>query len=132
MYVKDALSAAQAAEKLGVSKTAVLEKLHALGIRNEASKGERMTNPNNYRAAVVPYGYRKNDNQLVVNKKEVRICRLVVELINEEQLSLNGAARELMQKNIKNRNGNVWWDHSMVRSIYNRWNGKFNATISRQ
>lgn len=124
MSLKDGLSASQVAEKLGISKTAVLEKLHDLGIRNEASKVERMTNPNNYRAAVAPYGYRNADGQLVATKKEVRICRLVVQLINEQELSLNGAARELMQKNIKNRNGNVWWDHSMVRSIYKRWNGK--------
>jgi predicted transcriptional regulator len=122
MSIKDGLSASQVAEKLGISRTAVLEKLHALGIRNEALKGERMTNPNNYRAAVAPYGYRKVDGQLVANKKELRICRLVVRLINEQELSLNGTARDLMQKNIKN--GNVWWDHSMVVSIYKRWNGK--------
>lgn len=83
-----------------------------------------MTNPNNYRATVVPYGYRKVDGQLVANKKELRICRLVVKLINEQKVSLQGAARELMQQNIKNRNGNVWWDHSMVRGIFKRWNGK--------
>lgn len=124
MSLKDGLSASQVAEKLGISKTAVLEKLHALGIRNEASKGERMTNPNNYRAAVVPYGYRKVDGQLVTNKKELRICRLVVKLINEQKLTLQGTARTLMQQNIKNRNGNAWWDHSMVRGIYKRWNGK--------
>ncbi len=124
MYLGRGLSAAQVSAVLGISKTAVLERLHTLGIRNEASKGERMTNPNNYRATVVPYGYRNANGQLVANKKEIRICRLVVQLINELGLSLNGAARELMQKNIKNRNGNVWWDHSMVRSIYKRWNGK--------
>jgi hypothetical protein len=83
-----------------------------------------MTNPQNYLASVAPYVYRFVDGQLVANKKEVRICRLVVQLINEKGLSLQGAARELMQRNIKNRNGNVWWDHSMVKGIYRRWNGK--------
>lgn len=124
MYLGKGLSASQIGEELGVSKTAVLERLHTLGVRNAASIGERMTNPNNYRASVVPYGYRKVDGQLVANKKELRICRLVVKLINEQKLSLQGAARELMQQNIKNRNGNVWWDHSMVRGIFKRWNGK--------
>jgi hypothetical protein len=124
MSLKDGLSASQIAGELGISKTAVLEKLHTLGIRNVASTGERMINPKNYRAPVVPYGYRNIDGQLAANKKEVRICRLVVRLINDQRLSLQGVARELMQKNIKNRNGNVWWDHSMVRGIYRRWNGK--------
>ena len=78
----------------------------------------------NCRATVIPYGYRKVDGQLVANKKELRICRLVVKLINEQKVSLQGAARELMRQNIKNRNGNVWWDHSMVRGIFKRWNGK--------
>lgn len=124
MYLKDSLSASQISDKLGISKTAVLERLHALGIRNADTKGERMTNPNNYRASVVPYGYRNIDGQLVANKKEVRICRLVVQIINERGLSLMGTARELMSRNVKNRNGNIWWDHSMVRGIYRRWNGK--------
>ena len=53
---------------------------------------ERMTNPKNYRASVVPYGYRKVDGQLVTNKKEMRICRLVVQLVDGEELSLHGAA----------------------------------------
>jgi hypothetical protein len=78
----------------------------------------------NFLILISRYGYRRVESQLVANKKELRICRLVVKLINEEKLSLQGAARELMQKNINNRNGNVWWDHSMVRSIYKRWNGK--------
>ena len=124
MYLGKGLSAAQVGEELGISKTAVLERLHTLGIRNVASIGERMTNPNNYRASVVPYGYRKGGGQLVANKKELRTCRLVVQLINDRKLSLQGAARELMQQNIKNRNGNVWWDHSLVRGIFKRWNQK--------
>ena len=94
MYLKDALSASQIADKLGISKTAVLERLHSLGIRG-APIAERMINPTNYRASVVPYGYRNVEGQLVANKKEVRICRLVVQLINERGLSLQGAAREL-------------------------------------
>ena len=124
MYLREDLSASQISDKLGISKTAVLDRLHTLGIRNVASIGERMTNPKNYRASVAPYGYRIADGQLVANKKEVRISRLIVQLINEQELSLMGAARELMQRNIKNRNGNVWWDHSMVRGIFKRWNGK--------
>jgi len=124
MCLGKGLSAAQVAAELGISKTAVLERLHTLGIRNVASIGDRMTNPRNYRASVVPYGYRKVNGHLVTNKKEVRVCRFVVQLINEQGLSLQGAARELMQRNIKNRKGNVWWDHSMVRGIFKRWNGK--------
>ena len=74
--------------------------------------------------AIVPYGYRKDGDQLATNKKEIRICRLVVQLVNDHRLSLMGTARELMDRSIKNRNGNIWWDHSMVRGIYKRWNGK--------
>lgn len=121
MYLKDGLSASQISDKLGISKTAILERLHNLGVRKTE---ERMTNPRNYRAPVVPYGYRKSGDQLVTNKKEIRICRLVVQLINEREFSLMATARELMSQKIKNRNGNIWWDHSMVRGIYQQWSEK--------
>lgn len=124
MYLKEGLSSSQISDKLGISKTAVLERLHALGIRESGSVGKKMINPENYRAPIVPYGYRKSGDQLVTNKKEIRICRLAVQLVNERGLSLMATARELMARNIKNRNDNIWWDHSMVRGIYRRWNGK--------
>ncbi len=74
MYLARGLSAAQVRAKLGISKTAVLERLDNFGIRNAASIGYRIANPNKYRA-VVSNGYRKVDGQLVANKKELAICR---------------------------------------------------------
>ena len=124
MYLKRGLSAAQVAERLGISKTAVLEKLHSLGIQGDASVGERMTNPKNYRASVVPYGYRKVDGQLVTNKKEMRICRLVVSACRWRGAVIAWNRQRVdvtqYQKLQRQRMG----DHSMVRGILKRWHGK--------
>ena len=124
LYLGKALSAAQIAVELGIAKSSVLEILQGLTIREP--KGSRMTNPLNYRASVVPYGMRVVRGKLIENKSEMKICRIVVKIVGEEKLSLCAAARKLMDKNIKNRSGNVWWDHSMVDSIFKRWNGKIN------
>jgi hypothetical protein len=40
-----------------------------------------INNPLNYRVHNPPYGYRIQDGWLVLNKSEIRVCSLVVELI---------------------------------------------------
>lgn len=117
------LSASQISDKLGISKTSVLEKLHSLDIRFETGKG-RMTNPENYRAPNAPFGYKIIDGRLMPYKKEIKICRLVVTLKNEEKISFNAIAKSLTEKKIKNRSGSYYWDHKVTKSIYERWNEK--------
>jgi len=83
-----------------------------------------MTNPNNYRAPIAPYGYKVINCKLSPYKKELKICRLVVTLKNEGDISFNAVAKELAERKVKNRSGKTYWDHKMIQSIYKRWNGK--------
>ena len=83
-----------------------------------------MTNPKNYRMPTAPYGFQRVNNQLVPLKKEIKICRMVVSLINNEKLSSSATARRLEEDGIKNRGGNVSWSNSVITSIYKRWNLK--------
>ena len=121
LYEKDGLSAAQIAERLGCSKTAVLEHLRTHGIRQ--GNGRR-TNPENYRLHEPPFGFSKRGTQLVPNRSEMRICRMVVELRTRGKMSMRKIAVELMKRGIKNRRQKVLWTHPGVGRIFNRWNGK--------
>ncbi len=121
-YLDDGLSANQIAEKLGVSKTFVLDRLREMGIQSDES-GDRLTNPHNYRSSVVPYGFKVNDGKLVPHYPELKICRKVVALVREGH-SFRSVTRELATIGFKNRIGKVNWDHSTVKSIYERWSEK--------
>jgi len=121
LYVKEGLSAAQIAERLGCSKTVVLERLRAQGIKNGDG---RRTNPENYRLHEAPYGFSKRGNQLIPNRAEMRICRLIVSLRARRERSTRQIAAELMKRGIKNRRGRVFWTHTGVGRIFKRWNGK--------
>lgn len=120
MYLTEGLSAKQIAERLDVSKAFVLERLHKEGIRK--SKG-RMTNPKNYRCNTPPYGWKVKDGKLVPNKSELKICRRVVALVRQAR-SYTSIAKELTNLGYKNRKGKVYWDHSSVINIFNRWKEK--------
>jgi len=123
LYREKGLSAQQIAQLLGIAKSTALTRLHAFGIHSDCTS-RRVTNPDNYRAPVPPYGYRVQDGKLVVDRSEIRACRLVVNLIGEKKLSANATAKELERRGIKNRNGLVKWGHYSVRRIFDRWNGK--------
>ena len=88
----------QIADKIGVSKTTILNRLHSLDIRK---KNRIMTNPKNYRMPIAPYGFQRVNNQLVPLKKEIKICRRVISLINNEKLSYSSTARRLEEEGIK-------------------------------
>ncbi len=122
-FVENGLSSVQIARKYGVSKTVILSCLHQMGVRVQTPAG-RSNNPENYRLKVPPYGYRIHDGRLVLNKPELKICRLVVELIARKGFSGAATARELGAKGYKNRNKSTKWDHSTVRNIFERWKNK--------
>jgi hypothetical protein len=121
LYRKKGLSAAQIAEQLGVSKTVVLNRLRAIGIREKTG---RVTRPDNYRHHEPPYGYTICDGKLVPNKKELQVCRLVVELRGRQKRSFAEIAEELIRRGYPNRRGVVSWFHHSVNQIFKRWNGK--------
>ncbi|MEZ4742682.1 MAG: hypothetical protein R3B45_09575 [Bdellovibrionota bacterium] len=123
LYLSKGHSAKQIADEFGVSKTSILECLHSMDIRSGSGKG-RVQNPNNYRLHNPPYGYRRFGDQLVVCKKQLKLCKLVVQLIDDEKMSLNAVARGLTSLGYKNKQDKCSWDHSVVKAIYVRWKGK--------
>lgn len=119
-YVKDGLTSAQTAEKLGVSKQFVLKKLRSLGIRGATGKGR---DPGNYRFKNPPYGCRVVDGKLETLKSELKIVRMIVEKREREGLSFERIAIDLNLKNHRTRNG-AEWNRSYVGVVYRRWRGK--------
>ena len=111
------------AEKLGMSRSAIQERLHLLNIRN-GTKKQCPTNPKNYRQRIPPYGFRKINGQLIPYPREMKICRMVVRRIEDKKISYHSMAKELEKQKIKNRSGDIAWSYSRIASIYKRWQGK--------
>lgn len=123
LYVKERLSAAQIAARFGVAKSVIIKWTDQLKVAPGTKVGSK-TNPNNYRHHNPPYGYKVQDGKLVLNKAELKICRLVVELIGRRKFGIRETARELMKQEFKNRRGEINWSHFVVQQIFNRWNNK--------
>ncbi len=123
LYIKQGQSAAQIACHFGVAKSVILKRLHGIGVRVGLSSG-RMTNPENYRCRTPPYGYSIKAGKLIPSKAELRICRMLVELVGRQKKSATWTARELGRRGYKNRAGRTTWDHSTVQSIFKRWKDK--------
>jgi len=128
MTLEDGLTSYQIAEKLGLSRSVVSQRLRNNGINKDTRK-LNVTNPDNYLAPVAPFGYRKLDRNLVPYPKEIKICRLIITLINDDK-PYRSVAIELCKRKIKNRQGNPSWSPSMVSNIYKRWSEKLSADES--
>jgi len=123
LYVEGGYSSAQIARKFGVAKSVIVSRLHDAGVK--PGRGvTRSNNPENYRCRVAPFGFSIKDGRLVPNRSELRICRLVVELMGRKKWTASATAKELGSKGYKNRYGNARWDHSSVIGIFKKWNGK--------
>ncbi len=123
LYLEGGLSTAQIASEYDVAKSVIVGLLNRGGVR-PGCQISRSNNPENYRLRVPPYGYQIRAGKLVPSKSEMKLCRLVVELVKRRGLSANAAAKELGQRGLKNRSGGTKWDHSTVRSIFKRWKDK--------
>lgn len=122
-YVEKGLSIPQIAKLFHVSKSMVRVRLHAMGIKNEITSGRNL-NPENYRCAVAPYGYQVQAGKLIPNKRELHICRTVVNLVDRDGLAHSEVARELARRGYKSRTGKLKWDSKTIFNIYKRWQGK--------
>jgi hypothetical protein len=80
--------------------------------------------PTNYRRAIAPYGFRIIDGRLASNPSEMKICRLIVDLVDRRGLTCVQAAQVLEAKGLKGRNGLVKWHNYTVSRIFARWKGK--------
>ena len=123
LYLEEKLSINQIASKFKVSRTAIRSRLRDLGINVDAVK-PAATNPENYRCSTPPYGFQVRDGKLLPNRLEMKICRLVVELIQREGRNHSEAARELTRRSLKSRTGKAKWDSKTVFNIFKRWKDK--------
>jgi hypothetical protein len=121
-HTKHTLSTSQIADKLGCSKTFVITTLKRLKLLRPM-KGSQSV-PTNYRRAIAPYGFRIIDGRLASNPSEMKICRLIVDLVDRRGLTCVQAAQVLEAKGLKGRNGLVKWHNYTVSRIFARWKGK--------
>ena len=122
-YVEKGLSVSQIAKHFHVSKSMIRVRLHSLGIRDGMTSGRNL-NPENYRCPVAPYGYQVQAGKLIPNKRELHICRTVVNLVDRDSFTHSEVARELTRRGHKTRAGKSKWDSKTIFNIYKRWNGK--------
>lgn len=123
LYLEEKLSLNQIASKFKVSRFAIRSRLRGLGIDIDAVKPVS-TNPENYRYSNPPYGFQVRDGKLLPNRMEMKIGRLVIELIEREGCSHSEVARELERRCLKTRTGKTKWDSKTVFNIFKRWKNK--------
>ncbi len=121
LYVKEGLSVAQIAQRLDCAKSTVLRHLQ---LQNVVIDPLRYDQAHNYRLAYPPFGYALRKGQLFINRRELKICRLVIHMRDRHRKTFNQISKRLMKKGFKNRRGQVSWQHVTVANIYKRWRGK--------
>ncbi len=123
LYQKEGFSAAQIGRKLGIAKSTVIDRLHAMKVPMR-TKSAGQYQDNNYLGSAIPYGYQAKKRRLIPDRSELKISKLIIEFIDTQGLSANQTAQELERRKYKKRNGQVNWHHGMVLGIYRRWKGK--------
>jgi hypothetical protein len=120
-YVGEGLSTQQIATKLGCSKSLVVTTLKRMKLLRGMAGS--LTNPKNY-LGIPPYGYRVVAGRLEPLATELKVCRLIVRLIDQDGLTFRKVGEKLEKLKIKNRMKKVAWHHCSVAKIYHRWKGK--------
>jgi len=123
MHEEQGLAASQIASHFGVARSVISARLREMGINPQSGAG-RLTDPKNYLCSTAPYGFSVRNGKLVTNKAELRICRMVVSLIQRDGKNMSEVARELTHKKFKNRAGREKWNSKTVFNIYKRWKDK--------
>ena len=121
LFIEKRLSASQIAARLDCSKTHILRSIHDFGLSRP--KVDR-ADPENYTLPIAPYGYRKSQNKLVVDAKELRIAKLIVELKDRRGMNILQVGRELVRLKLSARSGKVAWHNHTVTRIYKYWKNK--------
>ena len=121
LYVKKRLTAAQIAARVGLSKAAVLRRLHSLGIRKETLSEVAKEHP---RPAVrAQFGQRIIDGKLANDRQEQKVARLIVELRARQNLGWKEVVQRLNADGHSTRSG-IPWKIGRVSMVFDRWNGK--------
>lgn len=121
LYVKEGLTAAQVAARVGLSKASILRRLHSLGIRkgtlHEVTKGQPRP------AVRAAYGQRIISGKLVNDRQEQKVARLIVELRERQKLGWKEVVDRLNGEGLRTRSG-IPWKVGRVRMVFDRWHGK--------
>ncbi len=117
LYLKRGLSASEISAEIGLSKTAVIERLQAGGIRRARTGRD----PDNYKFPKnPPYGSRVVKGQLVPDRLEMKVARQIVELRDRQQAGWRIIAEKLNNKGLKTRRGRPWTIDT-VENVHARW-----------
>ena len=115
------MSAAQIAAEVGLSKAAVLNRLHAQGIRSETLKTIAPTHsPPAVRA---PFGKKVVAGKLVDCRREMSLVRYIVELRARRGRKWKDVAEQLNSDGHRTRNGRPW-TIGTTKNVFDRWDGK--------
>lgn len=117
---KEGLSAQQVADRVGISKQAVLARLRQIGVRRTPGRGR---SPDNFRYPYPPYGFRVVSQRLVLNRRELRIARLIVELRDCNGMKWAEMVEVLKAKGARTRSKREWSSVGL-RRVHKRWSGK--------
>ena len=121
LYLKKGLTAAQIGSEIGLSKAAVLNRLHAMGIRRETLKDIVMDTS---RPAVrAPFGQRVVAGKVVDCRRELSVARYIVELRKRQGLGWKDVAQRLNCDGHRTRTG-LPWKVGTAKMVFDRWNGK--------
>ncbi len=125
-YLKNSLSTTQIASELGVSRSAVKERLREIGVLNgRASR-------HSYLTGQTPFGWKKERGKLVPHLGEQRVLQEIKEL-RASAKSLRSIAQILNSKSIKSKNGETWHAETVRRALQNERNqGENHAGIAKR
>jgi hypothetical protein len=116
LYREKNLSTAQVAKELGCSKTLVITTLKRMGYLRPVRGSQ--TSLTNYRHRVPPYGFRVTKGRLHTYRKELKLCRLIVELVGRRGMSFKNTALHLEKNGFRSRKEEVKWHNYTVSRIF--------------
>ena len=120
LYVDGRLSASQIATEVGLSKTTVLRRLNAIGVKKAriGRSADIYQYPHN-----PPYGHYVIGGRLLPDRQEMAIVRLILNLRDRERLGWREIVNCLNERKKKPRNAKLW-SIGTIRKVYCRWQGK--------
>lgn len=121
LYLNEGKSAAKIAAEIGLSKAAVLARLHAEGIRRDTIK---TVAPDYSRPATrTPFGKRVVAGKLVDCRRELSMARYIIELRARQWLGWNEVVERLNRDGHRTRTG-LPWKAGTAMQVFARWNRK--------
>ena len=119
MYLEEDFTASQIADRLGISKQAVLARVRRTGVRNAQAKGRSSTN---YRYRNPPYGLKVLNGTLVPDRREMRVVRQILRLRGNGYGWMQ-IVKDLNASGILSRRRKPW-RRMGVKRVHKRWVGK--------